>query len=278
MTGTDTLERAAESETAENAGRAGLAARGVMYCVVAALVVRVIFGADEQLDREGVLEALVRHPVGYVGVVALAAGFAGYAFWRFAEALSGKKRGTDETMSAPKRILQVGHALIYIGALGVALRVLASGHGSRPNETEREWTASLLQATAGRWIVGAVGLGLLCGGAYLAWRGLSERFRRKIDEAEMPEWQRRWLPRLGMLGYASRGAVLAIIGWFVMSAAVEFDAKEAVGIDGALKRLLGEPYGKPALAAIAAGLLAFGLFSFVEARYREILGRSAGDS
>jgi len=65
--------------------------------------------------------------------------------------------------------------------------------------------------------------------------------------------------------------VAVLIGGFVIQAAVTFDPKKAVGVDGALKRLAGEPYGPWLLAVVAVGLLSFGLFSFVEARWRKVL-------
>ena len=55
-----------------------------------------------------------------------------------------------------------------------------------------------------------------------------------------------------------------------MRAAWQFDPKEAIGLDGALAKLAHQSYGHVLLGAAALGLLAYALFSFVEARYREV--------
>lgn len=269
-----TIRQATTGDAAEHAGRAGLIARGVMYCIAALLVLRVVFGGHERLDREGVLVALVRQPLGLIGVLALAVGFAAYAVWRFAEAMRTGSAGnaSDERPGVGKRVAHAGHGLLYVVAVVVTVRMLLAGHVERANGLEREWTAELLHGSGGRIAVGAVALVLIALGAYLVWRGLSERFRRPIDEAQMTWWQRQFVRRLGIVGYGARGVVIAVVGWFVLRAAIEYDPKEAVGIDGALKRLLDAPYGRPALLVVAVGLLAFGLFSFAEARYRELLG------
>jgi hypothetical protein len=47
-------------------------------------------------------------------------------------------------------------------------------------------------------------------------------------------------------------------------------ANEAIGIDGALRKLAEQPYGVPLLGPVAAGLLAYAAYSLVQARYREV--------
>ena len=54
------------------------------------------------------------------------------------------------------------------------------------------------------------------------------------------------------------------------SRALEYDPKEPVGLDGALQRLSEQPYGPALLGTVAAGLVAFGVFSLARARYREV--------
>jgi len=72
------------------------------------------------------------------------------------------------------------------------------------------------------------------------------------------------------VGYVARGVVFALIGVFLVRAAWDYDPKEAVGFDGALAKLQQAPYGPLLLGLTAAGLVAFGLFCLVQARYREV--------
>jgi hypothetical protein len=73
------------------------------------------------------------------------------------------------------------------------------------------------------------------------------------------------------VGNAARGVILGLIGLFLVRAAVRFDPHQAVGVDGALHQVAARPYGWLGLTLAALGLLAYGLFSFVEARWRNVM-------
>jgi hypothetical protein len=88
-----------------------------------------------------------------------------------------------------------------------------------------------------------------------------------------------WLGRAGLLakgvlygvvGHAARGVVFGLIGVFLVRAALHYDAQEAVGIDGALRKLAQQPSGPWLLCCVAAGLLAYALFCGVQARDRDV--------
>lgn len=265
----EAVEDAAASQWGERLARAGLAARGVMYCVVAALGFALPAGGDDRADKDGALLAVARQPLGRVLVAILATGFAAYAAWRFLEAAIGRR---DEAgwKGTALRLADAGRGLVYVALLGSAVAVLF-GDADPPEEDEPEWTARLMGAAGGRGLVVAFGIGLVAVGGYLAVRGARQKFRKSLATAEMPRRARCWLPRLGTLGYVSRGVVAALVGGFLVKAAVEYDPAESRGVDGALRSLSAQPYGPWLLAGVATGLLAFGLFSFVEARYRRVL-------
>ena len=86
----------------------------------------------------------------------------------------------------------------------------------------------------------------------------------------MGEAPRRWGERTGVVGLLARGVVFGLIGAFVIKAALEYDPKQAIGLDGALQKLAGEAYGAWLLGLTAAGLVAYAIFCFVEARYRRV--------
>jgi hypothetical protein len=277
-TGTDLDDGTDAGDVMEGLGRAGLVARGGLYCVAAALVARIASGGNERADKQGALAAVVRQPFGRVLMVALTIGFVGFALWRFARAWTGAREGGKSRQGhkgAARRLADAAKGLLYVGLAFSAGRFALQGEqassGSGADQREHEWTARLLEAPFGRALVIAVGLGIIGGGAYLALKGLKARFVRGLDQGEMTPRERQWLPRLGIVGYTARGLVFAAIGWFVLQAAWHFDPNEAVGVDGALHRLALNSWGPFVLLVVAGGLLCFGLFSFVEARFRRIL-------
>jgi hypothetical protein len=64
--------------------------------------------------------------------------------------------------------------------------------------------------------------------------------------------------------------VWAIVGWFLIQAAWDYEANQARGLDGALRELVNRPYGSWLLGVTAAGLALYGAFCFLQARYRDV--------
>ena len=64
--------------------------------------------------------------------------------------------------------------------------------------------------------------------------------------------------------------VFGLIGVFLIAAAVDYNPHKAVGLDGALAKLSHQAYGSVLLGVVAAGLLAFAVYSLSDARYRRI--------
>ena len=81
---------------------------------------------------------------------------------------------------------------------------------------------------------------------------------------------RKWITWLGTTGHLARGIVFALVGIFLIKAAVDYNAHAAVGLDGALAKIVHRSYGPYALGVVAAGLIAFALYSLSDARFRKI--------
>ena len=73
-----------------------------------------------------------------------------------------------------------------------------------------------------------------------------------------------------MVGHVARMVVFGLVGVFLVKAAIDYEANEAIGLDGALAKLYDHSYGPWLLGIVAAGLIAFALFSLSDARYRRI--------
>ncbi len=118
----------------------------------------------------------------------------------------------------------------------------------------------------------ATGLVAIGTGLYIGWRGVAGKFRKRLKSLEMGEAVRRWVRVVGTVGMISRMLIAMMIGVFLIAAARQHDPNQAVGIDGALRRLADRPYGPTLLIVVAVGLAAYGLYSFAEARYRRVGG------
>ncbi|WP_217912755.1 DUF1206 domain-containing protein [Miltoncostaea marina] len=260
--------RAAEHPWVERLFRAGLVAKGVLYATMALLALGVALElGGRTTDQAGALRTLAGSPGGAVLTGLLAAGLVGYAAWRLAQAaLDTDREGTDAGGLA-SRAGAAASGVVHLGLAVLAVRLMADAGGGSSGGGERQATAGVLGWTGGRAIVAAAALLVIGVGAYNAWEGLSRRFMRRMRVAG---GRRRLVERLGAVGYIARGAVFALVGAFLMKAAVEYDPSEAVGIDGALARLARQPYGTALLVAVALGLLAYAATCIAQARYREV--------
>jgi hypothetical protein len=270
----DALEIAADSPWLARAARAGLLARGLLYVVVALLAVQVAAGYDDvQPDKQGALQAVVRQPFGRVLVLLLAAGFAGYAAWRFVEAAVGPVGEPDTPKSKLKR---VGYALrggLYTVFFASAVKLFIWSQKAASSRTpEADWTARVLNWPGGTWLVQAAGLVAIGAGLYIGWRGAAGKFRKRLKAGEMGRAERFWIRAVGTAGNIARMLITLTIGVLLIVAARAHDPGQAVGIDGALKHLANGPFGSALLVVVAMGLAAYGLYSVAEARYRRVAG------
>lgn len=265
-------DEVASSPWMEGLARAGLVAKGLTYCIVAALAINVAVGGGGDVeDRQGALHEVAQSSLGRILLAALAFGLAGYAVWRFTQALLGRTLETGERESALKRIGIAARGALYAWlAFVCAELVFDADEPAGQGKDEKELTARVLDWPLGRWIVAAVGLAVLAAGAYNLYRGLSRKFRKDLKEGQMGGEERRWYSVVGVIGHMARGVVFVLAGFFIVRAAWEFDPKEAIGLDGALAKLANAEYGPFLLGAVAAGLFAYGLFCLVQARYRKV--------
>ncbi|WP_104531018.1 DUF1206 domain-containing protein [Streptomyces specialis] len=269
--GRGAARRAANSGAMGAAARSGLAARGVLYLLVGLLALQVAFGSGEQADRGGALRGLSDKPLGSFLIWAVAIGLVGMALWRLSEALFGAA-GPDGH-KARKRLLSAGRCVFYgvvaYSVLSYAAGEQGSGSGSSDKQSE-DVTAEVLGMPGGQWLVAAGGLVIAGTGVWIALRAVLRKYRKHLRLSAMPRGVRRGVDVLGVGGGVARGVFFAAAGGFAVAAAVDYDPDRAKGMDDTLRSFAETPAGPWLLVAIAVGLALFGLFSFVEARWREV--------
>jgi hypothetical protein len=256
--------------------RAGLCVRGVTYVLVAVLAIRIALGQrGRSADHRGALQQVSDQPFGRIGLVALALGFGGYAAWRLLTVATGEP-GTPERdtgRQGVQRIAAAAQGLVYAGLCVSTVGVLAgSGRGDGAGERPAGLTARLLALTGGRPLVLALGAGVVAGGLGLMWWAIREDFEKHLTMHRMSRAVRRVVMPLGMAGYVSRAIVVVFVGASLVDAASAQDPSRARGVDDILRSVAAHPFGRYPLLVAALGLLSFGLYSFVEARYRRLTG------
>jgi hypothetical protein len=248
--------------------RTGLLAKGASFAIVGALAIKLALGdGGEATSREGALHALAQESFGKIVLTLLALGFAAYALWRLVEAIAAP--GEDAKKWA-KRAGSLGRAAIYAALAYTSVKLLTGGSGSgSQNERARETAGQILSWPAGTWLVGLAGAIVIGVGLWNAYRGLTRKFAERWRSG-MGSTAHRWACRIGVAGHLARGVVFTLIGVFVIRAAIQYDPSEAIGLDGALQKLAAADYGPYLLGLTAAGLIAYGVYCLVDARYRDV--------
>ena len=270
-TATRSLRRVGDSDWVERMGRIGLVAKGVSFALVGVLALLLAFGAagGTATDRPGAFRYLSQQSYGFVALLAIALGFGAYATWRFAQALLDRDdEGTDFEGWA-KRAGCLARGLFYAGLSWLAFSFLTGPRGESQNE--REQTARVFDWPLGRWLVGVLGLALIGYGLWNGYRSFTGKFRKHLKEGKVArENVSPLVNAAGFLGHAARMVLFCMVGFFLVRASYTYDAKEAIGLDEALAKLAHQPAGSIWLGACAAGLFAYGVFSLLQARYRDI--------
>ncbi len=262
-----TARRASKSPAAHFLARVGLTARGVIYILVGWVAVLVALGhSSREADQQGALQLLAGKPYGLVSLWLLGIGFAAYALWRLSEAAFGV---TGERPGAGPRLKSLGRAVIYAGFSYLTFTVIAGTDRSQSGR-QQDITATAMQHTTGRVLVGVVGLAVVAGGVALIVEGARKKFMKQLETARMSRRTRRVVELLGMTGTIARGLVFALAGVLVIDAAVTHNAAESGGIDKALLTLRNQPFGEFLMVVAALGLLIFGVYGLCEARWRKV--------
>ena len=250
--------------------RLGLGARGVVYLLVAWIAVRIAFlHSGQQADRQGALQEFAHNTPGKVVLVVMSVGFLGYAAWRVTEAISGSP-GEDGAKDWGKRAVSGGRALLYLFfAYSTAHTALSGQGGSGSDRTSKRATAGVLTHSGGRVLVVVAGVAFVVAGVALVVRGVMRKFESHLKTGQMSERVQHVVAALGVAGQTARGVVFAVIGGFLIDAALAYDPHKARGLDGVLRAVGQATAGQLLLVLVALGLACFGAYSLAEARYRQ---------
>lgn len=252
-------------------GRVGIAARGVLYAVLGLLALRFAFGeAPSGAVSKGDAIALVQsQPYGTVLLALLAGGLVALALWQLVTAVTGDPvEGSDASDRAKFAIKGVLYGATAATAL-TALLTSSSGSSGGSGDSQQQTASFLMGLPAGRWIVGALGLGVVAFGLQQLWKHAKDtEFMSRLARHRMSAQTDDVVEAVGRIGHGARGVVIGLIGVFFVVAAVMHDPGRTRGLSGSLVTLREQPWGGWILTAVAAGLLLYGLFSFAESWFR----------
>jgi hypothetical protein len=266
--------------------RVGYAAHGLVYALVAVFAIDAAFGGggEEAKGGKGAVSAIAGSDWGTALIAVLAVGLVAYGLMRLWQGLADPSGHGTDAKGLGVRAGRIGSGLMQLGLAFYAGSLAfgwfgagvggGGGGGSGGGGSGAEGlTAQVMSWPAGRWIIGAVGVGIAIGGLMQLKKAIKADF---MDELAVDRDKAKWVKPTGRAGFASRFVVFGIIGGFLIAAAVNANPDRAEGLGGALRTLQDQAYGPWLLGITALGLLAFAITRGVFARYKMIPAHDAG--
>lgn len=248
--------------------RAGFVANGVVHLLMGVLALAVATGSAAESDQSGALRAIASAPLGLALIWLVAVALGGLSLWNIIDGVVPDARGASGTAQRwGKRLASWGRAALYL-TLAIAAASVALGARNDTDESVQSGSRDLLAIPGGPIALGVIGAVIGGAGVTFAVLGLMRSFRKLMT---IPDGLHgKVVTGLGIFGYLAKGLALLVVGVLLLVAAVRLDPSAAGGIDGALHALLGTPLGPLAVGAIGGGLIAYGIFSTLRARYEDL--------
>ncbi|GGO95163.1 uncharacterized protein DUF1206 [Stakelama pacifica] len=240
----------------ENFARAGYLARAIVYFLLGYLT----FATSQAEGTASVLEEIRELPAGTIVLAVTGIGLAGYGFFRIYGALIDIQDDGDGAKGIGKRCGHVASGIAHLILTYLAFKLAFMG-GSSGGNGSQEATQTVLSFPGGRIVIALVGAGFLLAGLNQGVKAATAKFRKLLDP-DVPHWGI-WM---GRVGYAARAVVFFVLGWHLLTSAWAENA-DNIGFQAAVQSLRDTPW---LYNAVALGLLVFGLFSLIMARYRTI--------
>lgn len=254
----------------ETLARLGYASKALIYAIIGYLALAAGMNRGGRVtDSSGALRVVLTHPFGRFLMIVLAIGLCGYAIWRILDAIRDPDRHGHDFKGLVKRIGNGLRAMIY-GGLGLeAFRLFRGLSGSNGREAQM-WTGRVLRLPFGEWLVGV-------GGATIAVYGVSEviasfrgGYSDSLDLTPVPRRYRGSVETISRIGIGARGVIITVLGVFLVRAALQQDASQAVGTRESMLQLADVIPGGWAMILMGIGLLAYAVDQALHARCRRI--------
>ena len=248
--------------------KAGLVAKGIVYLVLGALAFMAAFElggkSNEDTTQSGVFTSVKEWPGGMILLVLLSAGLICYIIWRFIQAFH--TREGDAKKKLGKKIRYMASGLAYASLAFSAIQLIIYNNQDNGDKNQY-WASEVLQKPFGQWLL-AIGALVRAGtGIYQIWYGLSGKYKKHVEQQGHHSEVVNMLTKSGKIGYVSRGIVWLLLSWLLLKAAIGASPGEAGDTSKAFRFLEEWTLGSYLLGALALGLIAYGVFNFLRARY-----------
>lgn len=260
----DAVEDASDTRVLDAVARFGYAVLALVHILIGAIALRIAFGGDGEAEPTGALEHLAAGTAGPLIMGICALGCLGLAAWQLSEAtLRARHLPTGKRLA---KTVSSGSLSIIYGSMAFTFGRFALGNRGDSSESTQDFTASFIGTPLGDAAIVAVGGTVFGIGVYFIVKGLLRKFRPELRHFEDTR-RGALIEVLGVIGHVAKGVALILVGVLFVAAVLTHDPERSTGLDGSLKALPEHPFGVPLLIGIAVGLICYGIFALIRAKF-----------
>ena len=249
--------------------RVGFASKALLYITVGLVAGKAAVGpGGRATDAHGALRLVHGMTLGRVVLLVVAAGLMGYAAWRVVEALVDPDRRGRSPKGVALRAGSAGRGVFHAGLAITALRLAYGDRSASNTDQAREWTTYAFGLPGGELLVWIAAASIAGYGVYQLYRSYAAKLGRQLDLSPLRDPALGWVVGVSRFGIAARGVVFCLIGFFMARAASQHDPGEVGGVRESLGTIAS--IGRWPFGVVALGLVAYGVYELVNARYRRI--------
>ena len=260
----------------KNVARVGLIAKGFVYVLLGVLAFMAAFEigghSGSKTTKSGVFDFIKDWPAGNWLLSFLAVGLICYSVWRaiqgFITIKQDETKKKDERLEKMKGFRYLFSSMTYLFIAFTAIKIVLEG-SKKNGDKNQDMAAQLMDMSFGQWLLGILALIMFGNGIYQAWYGLSEKYKKHVEKLKYRSGINSLLLHAGKVGYLSRAAVWFMISYLLMRAAIHAKSSEAGDTGKAFQFIENSPFGSYLLGAIGFGLVLYGGFNFIRARYEK---------
>jgi len=247
--------------------RLGYAARGVTYILLGYLALSTRGEAQE--GASSVYDYLQEVPFGTPLLWIIALGLVAYAAFKYVSAFADIQHRGSDGKGLAKRVGDAASGIAHTFLAYAAYQFATGDKQAASGGQSQEMASGVLAWEVGAVLIGIVGLGFLAGAFMQGKNAVTGDFMKHIA-GRAPSA----VEAVGRAGHAARAVVFALIGWSLIQSAWLSQSEKVNGLGEAI---MGLRDNGVIYTLVAIGLLMFGVFSLVTARYRIIPDIQKGD-
>ena len=253
---------------------AGYTAKGVVYALIGIFAIIGVVGSAGSGGGgpKDVISWIGTNPFGNVLLFLIGLGLLAYCSWRWYTAVKDKENEGSDKEGIVKRIGYAVSGTAY-GILSAHAFKLCFGSGGGSGQSKQDIIARILSNSWGPYLVGLIALIMAGVAIFQLYRAVTDKHMEHIEGLGLNHEQRETFEKTGEVGLTARFVVYGIISYFLFRAALMEDPSQFKGVGESLSYIEDQTYGQVLLAIVGLGLLAYGIFMFIRARYERVAVR-----